>query len=326
MFRNVGQGVAAVTVCALVAGSVGLNAGTASALEYIPPGPSWATKSSVTGTIQIRQVRRTPAVNGSSDMTVNLALPGPTYIAGSNAQSHSNAAMLAFQDSSSYDPAEQPAWCSTTAFRGFTDFASKAMVRIGTNTAYLDAKQGTIKARVDLTGDSTTARLTDTYCGGGSDDRYQPLFSGDNWRRGLFGAESGQSSLDSISPGLLTFRQAGGAWRSSGSTTRGFNDPGHDFLFGSNGTITITWNLSASSLTSSCLAPSKKLVRNKSVKKVRKVLRSHGFKSGKTIRHNVRQYPNARGVKRGRVIDVGYFPFSPRTQKCGTKIGIDVRK
>lgn len=284
----------------------------------------------MTGSIQVRQVRNTPDVAGRSDKTVNFVLPGPMYPAGSNAEAHSAASMAHFEDSSSYDPEVQPFWCSTTQFDGFTDYSSKANVKVGTATAFRAARQNVVQARVDLTDVTTTAKLTDNYCGGDSapspTTRYQPLVSADYSRRGLLGAGSGPQAVESVSPGLLTFRKSGGAWNSSGSVTRGFNDPGHDFLFGSNGTITVSWNLTSSFITSSCLAPSAKTMRNKSLKSARKTLRSYGFKSGRIDRYKVSQYRKARGVKRGRVIDIGYFPFNPRTQKCGTKVSISIRK
>lgn len=326
MRRTFIKGVSTLTVVGMAVGSIGLSATTVAATEYFPPPAAWATKSVVTGNISVRQVRNTLGAAGRSDMTVNFALPGTTYSTGSNVEAHSTASMAAFSEVFSYDPQEQAAWCSTTTFAGFTDHASKSLVRIETGNAFRSAKQGTIQANVALTGASTTAKLTDAYCLGATGERYQPLLSDNPSRRGLLGAGSGKAALDSVSPGMLTFRKSGSSWTSAGSVTRGFDDPGTNSLFGSNGTITVSWNLSASFLTNDCLAPSAKSVRGKSVKQVRKVLRSYGFKAGKLQKFKVSQYRKAKGVKRGRVIDVGYFAFNPRTKKCGTKISLYVRK
>lgn len=300
----------------------------ATSADAVTPPEAWRTGSNLSGTIHVRESGYMADSMKTSDKSFRVNLPGPMYNMNGGQSSFAQTQVLSHLERGAYPVEEQSSWCFDNTFAGFvTDPISR--VQVDADKAYRVNAANVAFMNVRFTQETPTVRINDKFCDGAELSRTLPLIDdndfNDNSTASVFGQDAdpvgGPSA--SLSPGQIAFVRQGSVWRSQGSTTRSFRTDGGDFSFSEDRTVTVTWDLTTSSPTRFCQLPTRKSLKNKSLKTAKKQLKRAGFRAGKVGK------VRASGVRKGRVSDVAarnYGHQNVRTAMCGSKVGIWVKR
>lgn len=189
------------------------------------------------------------------------------------------------------------------------------MVGVSFSSPSRDQLSGKAKAYVKLYNSGPKATVTYSgNCGGFSDD-FDVIDNQDQFnpfRKGLFSSwrVANTDSKVVVSPEWINLKKVGSRWVSKGTK-----------ILRSGGfyTVSVAWDLGSKTPSTRCAVPKTKTVKNKTVKKTKSIIKTAGFKPGKTFRSKTKQ------VKRGRVFALTAEMFGTEA-RCGSKVDIYGRK